>query len=150
MQGMRMTKQQVKDEHRQSDGDPHVKGQIRQRQLAIGRNRMISAVADANVVIVNPTHVAVALRYDAGRGAPRVVAKGKGEVARRIREEAERHGVPLVRDIPLARTIESSVRLGGEIPADLYEAVARILAFLGQIGHRNVMGGIVRIPQPVR
>lgn len=150
MQGMRMTKQQVKDEHRQSDGDPHVKGQIRQRQLAIGRNRMISAVADANVVIVNPTHVAVALRYDAGRGAPRVVAKGKGEVARRIREEAERHFVPLVRDVPLARTIESSVRLGGEIPADLYEAVARILAFLSQVGQRNVMGGIVQIPQPVR
>jgi flagellar biosynthetic protein FlhB len=150
MQGMKMTKQEVRDEHRQSEGDPQMKGQIRQRQLAIGRNRMISAVADANVVIVNPTHVAVALRYEPGRGAPRVVAKGRGEVARRIREEAEKHAVPLVRDVPLARSIESSVRLGGEIPADLYEAVARILAFLSQLGDRHQLGGIVQIPQPVR
>jgi flagellar biosynthetic protein FlhB len=150
MQGMKMTKQEVRDEHRQSEGDPQMKGQIRQRQLAIGRNRMISAVADANVVIVNPTHVAVALRYEPGRGAPRVVAKGRGEVARRIREEAEAHFVPLVRDVPLARAIESSVRLGGEIPTELYEAVARILAFLSQLGGRNTFGGIVQIPQPVR
>jgi flagellar biosynthetic protein FlhB len=150
MQGMKMTKQEVRDEHRQSEGDPQMKGQIRQRQLAIGRNRMISAVADANVVIVNPTHVAVALRYQPGRGAPRVVAKGKGEVARRIREEAERHFVPMVRDVHLARTIESSVRLGGEIPADLYEAVARVLAFLTQLGGRTTFGGILQIPQPAR
>lgn len=149
MQGMKMTKQQVKDEHRQSEGDPHLKGQIRQRQLAIGRNRMISAVADANVVIVNPTHVAVALRYQPGHGAPRVVAKGRGEVARRIREEAERHFVPMVRDVPLARAIESSVKLGGEIPAELYEAVARVLAFLSQVGRRTTLGGILHIPQPV-
>jgi len=149
MQGMRMTKQQVKDEHRQSEGDPHVRGQIRQRQLAIGRNRMISAVADANVVIVNPTPVAVALRYEVGRGAPRVVAKGKGEVARRIREEAERHFVPIVRDVPLARTIEASVRLGSEIPTELYEAVARVLAFLSRLGGRNTFGGVLHIPQPV-
>lgn len=150
MKGMRMTKHQVKDEHRQSEGDPHVKGQIRQRQLAIGRNRMISAVADANVVIVNPTHVAVALRYEVGRGAPRVVAKGKGEVARRIRSEAERHFVPIVRDVPLARTIEASVRLGSEIPAELYEAVARVLAFLSQLGSRNTIGGVLPMPQPER
>ncbi len=150
MQGMKMTKQEVRDEHRQSEGDPQMKGQIRQRQLAIGRNRMISAVADANVVIVNPTHVAVALRYQPGRGAPRVVAKGKGAVARRIREEAEKHQVPMVRDVPLARAIESSVRLGGEIPAELYEAVARVLAFLTQVGARRAFGGILQIPQPVR
>ncbi len=150
MQGMRMTKQEVKDEHRQAEGDPHVKGQIRQRQLALGRNRMIAAVADASVVIVNPTHVAVALRYEAGRGAPRVVAKGRGAVATRIREEAERHFVPMIRDVPLARTIESSVRLGAEIPAELYEAVARVLAFLSHLGRRNTMGGILQIPQALR
>lgn len=150
MQGMRMTKQEVRDEHRQSEGDPQMKGQIRQRQMAIGRNRMIAAVRDANVVIVNPTHVAVALRYEPGRGAPRVVAKGRGEVARRIREEAEEHHVPMVRDVPLARAIESSVRLGGEIPAELYEAVARVLAFLTQLRGRTSFGGILQIPQPVR
>jgi flagellar biosynthetic protein FlhB len=150
MQGMKMTKQEVRDEHRQSEGDPQVKGQIRQRQLAIGRNRMISAVADADVVIVNPTHVAVALQYTAGRGAPRVVAKGRGEVARRIREEAEQHHVPMVRDVPLARAIESSVKVGGEIPAELYEAVARILAFLAHLQGRRSFGGILQIPQPVR
>src|SRR3546814_7400093 len=107
--------------------------------MSIGRNRMIAAVADADVVLVNPTHVAVALRYVPGTGAPRVVAKGKGEVARRIREEAEKSFVPLVQDIPLARAIESTVKLGGEIPADLFEAVARVLAFLSRLGNRNTM-----------
>src|SRR3546814_444217 len=150
MQGMKMTKQEVKDEHRQSDGDPQMKGQIRQRQMSIGRNRMIAAVADADVVLVNPTHVAVALRYVPGTGAPRVVAKGKGEAARRIRGEAEKSFVPLVQDIPLARAIESTVKLGGEIPADLFDAVARVLAFLSRLRNWNTMGGILRIPQPVR
>lgn len=150
MKGMKMTKQEVRDEHRQSEGDPQMKGQIRQRQLAIGRNRMISAVRDANVVIVNPTHVAVALRYLPGQGAPRVVAKGRGVVAQRIREEAERHLVPMVRDVPLARSIEASVALGGEIPAELYEAVARVLAFLSQLKGPSAFGGIVPIPQVVR
>lgn len=144
--GMKMTKQEVKDEHRQSEGDPQVRSQIRSRQLALGRNRMIAAVADASVVIVNPTHVAVALRYEPGRGAPRVVAKGRGAVARRIREAAEEAGVPMVRDIALARTIEAGVPLGREIPAELYEAVARVLAFLaglrGRRGH-----GVLQIPQ---
>ena len=145
--GMKMTKQEVRDEHRQSEGDPHVRGQIRQRQLAIGRNRMIAAVATADVVIVNPTHVAVALRYEHGRGAPRLVAKGKGAVAQRIREEAGTHGVPLVRDVPLARTLEASVRIGDEIPAMLYDAVARILAFLTQLRSARSFGGVLQLPQ---
>ena len=145
MRGMKMTKQEVKDEHRQSEGDPQMKSQVRQRQLSIGRNRMIAAVGDANVVIVNPTHVAVALRYEAGRGAPRVVAKGKGVVAARIRQEAERHFVPLVRDVALARTLESSVQLGHEVPTELYEAVARVLAFLAQIGGRSTLGGVLHV-----
>src|SRR3546814_9763494 len=102
------------------------------RQISSVRDRRIAAVASADVVLVNPTHVAVALRYVPGTGAPRVVAKGKGEVARRIREEAEKSFVPLVQDIPLARAIESTVKLGGEIPADLFEAVARVLAFLSR------------------
>lgn len=145
--GMKMTKQEVRDEHRQSEGDPHVRGQIRQRQLAIGRNRMIAAVATADVVIVNPTHVAVALRYEQGRGAPRLVAKGKDAVAQRIREEAAAHGVPLVRDVPLARTLEATVRLNDEIPTALYDAVAKVLAFLTQLRTSRAFGGVLQLPQ---
>ncbi|HET9442529.1 MAG TPA: EscU/YscU/HrcU family type III secretion system export apparatus switch protein [Acidimicrobiales bacterium] len=125
-----MTKQEVKDEHKQSEGDPFMKGAIRSRQLAMSRNRMMAAVSTADVVLVNPTHVAVALKYQPDRGAPRVVAKGAGAVAARIRAEAEEHGVPLVTDVPLARTLWKACRLGDEIPPDLYDAVARILAFI--------------------
>jgi flagellar biosynthetic protein FlhB len=146
MKQLRMTKQEVKDEHRQSEGDPMVKGQIRQRQVAISRNRMIAAVGDASVVVVNPVHVAVALKYDPVKGAPRVVAKGKGEVAARIRAEAEKHDVPVVRDIPLARAIHGACDLNQEIPADLYEAVARVLAFVFGLGKRATLGGILSLP----
>jgi flagellar biosynthetic protein FlhB len=125
-----MTKQEVKEEYRQSEGDPMLKGRIRQRQVEMSRNRMMSDVADASVVVVNPTHIAVALRYDPTRGAPRVVASGAGHVAARIREEAEKHGVPIMRDVPLARTLHKVAKVGQEIPADLYEAVARLLAFV--------------------
>lgn len=141
---MRMTKQEVRDEHRQSEGDPMVRGQIRARQREMSRNRMIAAVADASVVIVNPTHVAVALRYEAGGGAPRLVAKGRGEVARRIREEAERHRVAMVRDVPLARALHDACDLDQPIPAELYEAVARVLAFVLTVGRRAAsLGGVL-------
>jgi flagellar biosynthetic protein FlhB len=127
---LRMTRHEVKQEHRQSEGDPHVKGAIRSRQLAMSRNRMMSAVADADVVLVNPTHVAVALRYQPDRGAPRVVAKGAGSVAARIREEAEKHRVPMVHDVPLARALHTACDLDQEIPAELFTAVAQVLAFV--------------------
>ncbi|HYH48753.1 MAG TPA: EscU/YscU/HrcU family type III secretion system export apparatus switch protein [Acidimicrobiia bacterium] len=128
--GLMMTRQEVKDEYRQSEGDPFIKSRIRQRQMDVSRNRMMAAVADADVVVVNPTHFAVALEYRAELGAPRVVAKGQGFVAQRIREEAEKNNVPIVRDVPLARTLHSACKLGQAIPADLYEAVARLLAFV--------------------
>lgn len=147
MKEMRMTRQEVRDEQKQTEGDPLLKSQIRSRQLAISGNRMIAAVADANVVVVNPTHVAVALRYEAGKGAPRVVATGKGEIARRIREEAEAHFVPVVRDVALARALEATVPVGAEIPAELYQAVARILAFLATVGQRvRAIGGPLTVP----
>ncbi len=98
----RMTKKEVRDEHKQAEGDPHIKGQIRARQLAMSRNRMMAEVANADVVMVNPTHVAVALRYEPGTGAPRVVAKGAGHVAAKIRARATEEQVPMVQDIPLA------------------------------------------------
>ena len=128
--GMMMTRQEVKDEYRQSEGDPMTRSRIRQRQVEMSRNRMMAAVAVSSVVVVNPTHIAVALEYHPELGAPRVVAKGQGFVAARIREEAEKHNVPIVRDVPLARTLHSACKLGQAIPADLYEAVARLLAFV--------------------
>ena len=137
----RMTKHEVKQEHKNADGDPQVKGQIRSRQLATARNRMMVDVPTADVVLVNPTHVAVALRYEAERGAPRVVARGAGEIARRIREEAAGHGVPLVRDVPLARALYTSTTVGQEIPAELYAAVAQVLAFVLSRRHQGQRGG---------
>jgi flagellar biosynthesis protein FlhB len=127
---IRMSRQEVKEESKQSDGDPQMKGAIRSRQLSMSRNRMMSEVARADVVIVNPTHVAVALRYEPAKGAPRVVAKGVGEIAARIRAQAEEHDVPIVRDVPLARTLHKACELGDEIPGDLFDAVARLLAFI--------------------
>jgi flagellar biosynthetic protein FlhB len=133
----RMTKKELRDETKNSDGDPLVKAQRRSRQLAMSRNRMIASVADADVVVVNPTHVAVALRYEAGKSAPRLVAKGKGVIATRIREEAERQAVPMVRDVPLARALHASCELGQEIPVDLYHAVAVVLAFVAALKRRG-------------
>jgi flagellar biosynthetic protein FlhB len=128
--GMMMSKQEVKDEYRQSEGDPMTRNRIRQRQMEMSRNRMMAAVAVSSVVVVNPTHIAVALEYRPELGAPRVVAKGQGFIAARIREEAEKHNVPIVRDVPLARTLNAACKVGQAIPADLYEAVARLLAFV--------------------
>ena len=125
-----MTKQEVKEEYRQSEGDPMTRQRVRQRQVEMSRNRMMAAVAVSSVVVVNPTHIAVALEYRPELGAPRVVAKGQGHIAQRIREEAEKHNVPIVRDVPLARTLHAACKLGQAIPADLYEAVARLLAFV--------------------
>jgi flagellar biosynthesis protein FlhB len=143
---LRMTKREVKEENKQSEGDPMLKGAIRSRQLAMSRNRMMSEVARADVVLVNPTHVAVALRYDPARGAPRVVAKGAGAVAARIRERAGEHRVPMVEDVPLARALHARCELGQEIPAELYEAVARILAFVMALRRRGSPAGTHRAP----
>lgn len=142
----RMTLREVKDENKQSEGDPQLKGAIRSRQLAMSRNRMISDVAHADVVMVNPTHVAVALRYEPGTGAPRVVAKGQGHIATRIRAVAAEKHVPMVEDIPLARALYAACDLGHEIPAHLYVAVARILAFVMALRRRGAATGMHRPP----
>jgi flagellar biosynthetic protein FlhB len=143
----RMTKQEVKQEHKQTEGDPMLKGAIRSRQLAAARNRMMSDVPTADVVLVNPTHVAVALRYDAERGAPRVVARGAGVVATAIRERAGDAEVPLVRDVPLARALYTSTTVGQEIPAELFAAVAQVLAFVISRRSRGQRGGEHRSPR---
>lgn len=127
---LKMSRQDVKDEMKQTEGDPHLRGAIRRRQMALGRTRMIAKVAAADVVLVNPTHVAVALRYEPDRGAPRVVAKGAGAVAAKIREEADRHRVPTVQDVPLARALHRACEVDDPIPTELFTAVARVLAFV--------------------
>jgi flagellar biosynthetic protein FlhB len=130
-QQLKMTKQEIKDEHKQQEGDPLVKQRIRARMRAIGRNRMLAAVRKASVVVVNPTHYAVALAYQQGdRGAPRLVAKGVDHLAAKIREVARKHGVPIVANPPVARAIHATAKVGKEIPPELYEVVARVLAYV--------------------
>jgi len=141
---LRMTKDEVKREHKQSEGDPLLKGAIRSRQLAMSHNRMMSELADADVVLVNPKHVAVALKYDAEKGAPRVVAKGAGHVARRIRERATEHRIPMVEDRPLARALHASCEIGQEIPPAFYTAVAQVLAFVLSLKARGSAAGLHR------
>lgn len=126
----KMTKAEVKQEMKASDGDPVFKAARRSRQLAMSRNRMIAAVADADVVLVNPTHIAVALKYDPSLPAPKVVAKGAGVIADRIRAKAADCDVPVRRHVLLARALYASCKVGTFIPADLYDAVATILAAL--------------------
>jgi flagellar biosynthetic protein FlhB len=144
MTQLKMSHTEIKQEHKQSEGDPHVKAQRRATQMAMSRGRMMSEVADADVLLVNPTHVAVALKYDPAKGAPRVVAKGAGEVAARLRAMAEEKRVPMVQDIPLARALHSSCDIGQEVPAQLFTAVARVLAFVMQLSARGVRGGMHR------
>jgi flagellar biosynthetic protein FlhB len=131
MARMRMTLQEVKDEFKQSDGDPHVKAKRRQIQMQRSRQRMIQAVPKATVVVMNPTHYAVALKYEAGETpAPLCVAKGMDELALKIRAIAEEHGVPVLEDAPLARALYAAVEVDDEIPAEHFEAVAKIIGFI--------------------
>jgi flagellar biosynthesis protein FlhB len=144
MKKLKMSKYEIQQEHKQSEGDPHVKAQRRATQMAMSRNRMMSEVATADVLLVNPTHVAVALKYEADRGAPRVVAKGADEIAATLREKAAEARVPMVQDIPLARALHASCDIGQEVPAQLFTAVARVLAFVMQLSARGVRGGFHR------
>ena len=143
----RMSKEEVKQEAKQTEGDPLVKSAIRSRQLAAARNRMMQDVATADVVLINPTHVAVSLRYDPDRGAPLVVARGAGAVAARIRERAEESRVPLVRDVPLARALYSGCQVGQQIPAELFAAVAQVLAFVISRRATGTAGGSYDSPR---
>ncbi|KWK75396.1 flagellar biosynthetic protein FlhB [Burkholderia ubonensis] len=139
---LRMTKEEVKREHRENEGDPHVKGRIRQQQRAIARRRMMAAVPKADVVVTNPTHFAVALQYtDGAMRAPKVVAKGVNLVAARIRELAAEHNVPLLEAPPLARALYHNVELEREIPGSLYSAVAEVLAWVYQLKRFRSEGG---------
>jgi flagellar biosynthetic protein FlhB len=130
-ESIKMTKAEVKEDMKSSEGNPAVKGKVRSIQRERARRRMMERVKTADVVVTNPTHYAVALEYKAGAmGAPRVVAKGRGWIAQRIKALAREHEVPLVENVPLARALYRSVALDQEIPAELYRAVAEVLAFV--------------------
>jgi flagellar biosynthetic protein FlhB len=133
---LRMDKQEVKDEHKQQELPSEVKGQQRRRAMEMARARMMDAVPTADVVVTNPTHFSVALRYSSDALAPVVVAKGQDHVALRIRELAREHGVLVVPNPPLARTLHASVDVGKMIPEDLYQAVAELLAYVYRVNAR--------------
>ena len=146
---LRMTMQQVRDEIKESEGRPEVKSRIRQLQRQFARSRMMAAVPKADVVITNPSHYAVALRYDAGRtAAPQLLAKGSDLVALKIREIAEANGVPVVSSPRLARAIYFTTELEAEIPAGLYLAVAQVLAYVFHLrNHRRGRGAAPVLPE---
>jgi flagellar biosynthetic protein FlhB len=131
---LRMTREQVREEYKESEGSPETRGRIREAQRALSRGRMLQDVPTADVVITNPTHFAVALRYDESRmRAPVVVAKGTELLALKIREIAAENGVPVVEAPPLARALHKSVEIGREVPAALYVTVAQVLTYVYQL-----------------
>jgi flagellar biosynthetic protein FlhB len=132
-QSLRMTKQEVKDEHRLTDGNPEIKARVLRIQREMVRRRMLTATKRAKVVITNPTHFAVALDYQRGMSAPVVVAKGQDHLALRMKAIAVEHGVPMVENVSLARALYSSADVGETIPGPLFEAVAEVLAYLIRI-----------------
>jgi flagellar biosynthesis protein FlhB len=135
---MRMDKQEVKEEAKQHALPPEVRSALRRRQIQAARARMMAAVPEADVVVTNPTHYAVALLYDGSKAAPEVVAKGKDLVAAQIRKIAEEHDVPIVPDPPLARSLHAAVEVGHPIPEELFQAVAAVLAFVYRVARRKV------------
>jgi flagellar biosynthetic protein FlhB len=139
---LKMSKEELRQEAKESEGDPHIKARIRAQQREAARRRMMSEVPTADVVVTNPTHYAVALKYSEGKmRAPRVVAKGADAVAARIRELAAENRVPLLEAPPLARALFRHTELGDEIPATLYAAVAEVLAYVFQLRHFQQVGG---------
>lgn len=138
MKKLRMSRQEMKDEMKQTEGDPHVKSRLRQIRMERARQRMMAKVPDASVVVTNPEHYSVALQYDGETmDAPRLVAKGVDAVALRIREVAEENDVPIVRNPPLARALYASVELDGEIPPEHYRAVAEVIRYVMEMGAKR-------------
>jgi flagellar biosynthesis protein FlhB len=135
---MKMTKQEQKEEMKETEGDPHIKSKIRSIQQQMARRRMMAAVPEADVVITNPTHIAVAIKYEAGKmESPVVLAKGQELVAEKIREIAREHHIPLVENPPVARLLHSKVEVGQSIPEELFKAVAEILAYVYSLKGRR-------------
>lgn len=136
---IRMSKEEIKEEFKQMEGDPLVRSRIRQRQRQIAAQRMMQAVPTADVVVTNPTHYAVAIKYTPGQmDAPQVVAKGRGLIAQRIKEEAQKHRITTIQNPELARALYATTEVGQEIPAHLYPAVAEVLAFVYRLRKKSV------------
>jgi flagellar biosynthetic protein FlhB len=135
----KMSVQEVKEEYKQSEGDPHIKGRIRQLRQAKMRKRMMAAVPKASVIITNPTHYSVALAYERGMSAPVCVAKGVDNIAFKIREVARAHDIPIIENVPLARSLYATVDIDEEIPTDHYQAVAEIIGYV--MGLRRTLSG---------
>ena len=137
--GLKMTKEEVKDEHRQQEGDPMIKARLRQIRVEKARKRMMAQVPKADVIITNPTHYAIALKYDNSKmGAPVVLAKGIDRIAERIREVADEHRIPLVSNPPLARALYDTVEIDAEIPAQHYRAVAEVISYIYKLKNRKI------------
>jgi flagellar biosynthetic protein FlhB len=134
---MRMTKQEVKEELKSREGDPLIKSRIRRIQREMASKRMMTDVPKADVIVTNPTHIAIALKYDETLVAPKVLAKGAGAVAEKIREIAKQHGIPLVENKPLARTIFKTIKIGQVIPRELYTAVAEVLSYVYRLRRKG-------------
>ena len=134
-QDLKMSKQEVKDEMKQTEGDPQIKGKIRQKQRQMAMARMMKEVPKADVIITNPTHYAVALSYEQGMVAPTVIAKGQDLVAQRIKEIGREARVPIIENKPLARTLFAAVQVGDSVPQELYQAVAEVLAYVYRLKH---------------
>jgi flagellar biosynthetic protein FlhB len=143
---LKMSREEVKQEGKELEGNPEIRGRIRQLQREAARKRMMAAVPAADVIVTNPTHYAVALAYSSGMGAPKVLAKGAGEIALKIRQLAVGNGVPLVEAPALARALHRHVDLDQEIPALLYAAVAEVLAYVYQLSHWQQAGGDLPLP----
>ncbi len=137
-QDLMMTKQEVKDEYKQTEGDPQIKGKIKQKQRQMAMSRMMQEVPKADVIVTNPTHFAVALLYEQGMSAPKVLAKGQDLVAQRIKEIARENNVAIVENKPLARALFDTVEIGGFVPEELYKAVAEVLAYVYKLKHKKI------------
>lgn len=145
---LKMTKDEVRRESKEMEGDPMVKGRIRSLQREAARKRMMAAVPEADVIVTNPTHYAVALSYKDGMAAPKVLAKGMGAIAQRIKALGAEHGVPMLEAPPLARALYRHAELDDEIPGALYAAVAEVLAYVYQLSQWRASGG--EYPMPPR
>lgn len=137
-QDLMMSKQEVKDEYKQAEGDPKIKAKIKQKQREMAMQRMMQEVPKADVIVTNPTHLAVALRYEAGMTAPMVIAKGKDIVAERIKTIARENNIMIVENKPLARALYEAVEVGGDVPHELYQAVAELLAYVYKLKNKKV------------
>lgn len=143
---LKMTKDEVRKEMKEMDGDPMVKGRIRSLQREAARKRMMAAVPQADVIVTNPTHYAVALAYKSGMSAPKVLAKGMGDIAQKIKAIGAEHGVPMLEAPPLARALYRHVEIDDEIPGTLYSAVAEVLAYVYQLSQWRQTGGSYPVP----